>query len=63
VFCGLPPAGVHGRVTRLLETMAGARNFVLSSGCDVPPDAPLASLDAFYQALEAWNGRNGGGPG
>jgi uroporphyrinogen decarboxylase len=57
VFCGLPPEGVRGRVTWLLETMAGSRNFVLSSGCDIPPDAPLAGLDAFYQALEAWNAR------
>jgi uroporphyrinogen-III decarboxylase len=34
----------------LLEATAGRKNFVLSSGCDLPPNAPLSSLDAFYQA-------------
>ena len=55
VFCGLAPAEVRERATQLLAATAGHRNYVLSSGCDVPPNAPLASLDAFYQALRDWN--------
>jgi uroporphyrinogen decarboxylase len=55
VFCSLPPDQIKARATALLATMAGHRNYVLSSGCDVPPNAPLSSLDAFYDALRAWN--------
>ncbi|HTY87098.1 MAG TPA: uroporphyrinogen decarboxylase family protein [Candidatus Acidoferrum sp.] len=61
VLCGnLDPTGVFvqsslAEITlqaRKLMTAAGAfPNFVLSSGCDVPPTAPLAALDAFYAAL------------
>jgi uroporphyrinogen decarboxylase len=53
VFCQLPPDEVKRRAADLLAATAGHRNHVLSSGCDVPPNAPLASLDAFYEALPA----------
>jgi uroporphyrinogen decarboxylase len=53
VFCQLPPAEVTARAAALLAATAGHRNHVLSSGCDVPPNAPLASLDAFYAAVES----------
>jgi uroporphyrinogen decarboxylase len=53
VFCQLPPSEVRSRAASLLAATSGHRNHVLSSGCDVPPNAPLASLDAFYEALKA----------
>jgi uroporphyrinogen decarboxylase len=56
VFVRLPPAEVTARTAQLLAAAAAHRNFVISSGCDVPPNAPLASLDAFYQAVNAANG-------
>jgi uroporphyrinogen decarboxylase len=56
VFVQLPPAEVIARTAQLLAATAAHRNFVISSGCDVPPTAPLASLDAFYQAVDAANG-------
>jgi len=31
------------------------KNFVLSSGCDVPPGVSKANIDAFYNALKAYN--------
>jgi uroporphyrinogen decarboxylase len=51
VFCQLAPAEVTARAADLLERTAAYRNYVLSSGCDVPVGAPLASLDAFYAAV------------
>ena len=48
VFCQLAPAEVTARATDLLIRTAAHRNYVLSSGCDVPVGAPLANLDAFY---------------
>jgi uroporphyrinogen decarboxylase len=53
VFCQLPPAGVQERTTSLLAATAAHRNFVVSSGCDIPPNATLASLDAFYASLDS----------
>jgi uroporphyrinogen decarboxylase len=53
VFVQLPVGEVTTRVARLLADTAAHRNFVISSGCDVPPKAPLASLDAFYAAVKA----------
>jgi uroporphyrinogen decarboxylase len=56
VFVRLPAAEVTARTAQLLAAAASHRNFVISSGCDLPPNAPLASLDAFYQAVDAANG-------
>lgn len=52
-FVQSSPAEIHVRVTALLSATARHPNFVLSSGCDLPPNCPLASLDAFYEALRS----------
>jgi uroporphyrinogen decarboxylase len=52
VFVQSSPAEITTRALSLLNAAAAHRNFVLSSGCDVPATAPLASLDAFYTALK-----------
>jgi uroporphyrinogen decarboxylase len=51
VFCQSTPEEVKAKVSALLAATAAHRNFVLSSGCDVPPNAPLANVDAFFEAL------------
>ncbi len=43
------------KVIQLLTSMKPYPNFVLSSGCDVPPGTPLTNIDAFYQALNDFN--------
>ncbi len=53
VFCQMPPAEAHTRTAALLCATAAHRNFVLSSGCDIPPNAQLANLDAFYEGLNS----------
>lgn len=50
VFVRSSPAEVAAATRRLLDAVAGRRNFILSSGCDVPPHTPLANLDAFFGA-------------
>jgi uroporphyrinogen decarboxylase len=62
VLCGnLDPTGVFVQLASnevascaalLLDGAASHKNFVLSSGCDIPQSAPLANLDAFYSAVE-----------
>ncbi len=50
VFVSLPPAEVAAQTRSLLASTASYPNFVLSSGCDLPPNVPLTNLDAFYAA-------------
>ena len=49
------PAQVKGETTRLLDATAPYANFILSSGCDLPPLVPAANVDAFQEALDAFN--------
>jgi len=49
-FVRSSPEEVRVRVVQLLDAVQPHRNFVLSSGCDLPPDASLANLDEFYAA-------------
>ena len=51
VFVQLPPEEVGERAKALLTSTAAYRNFVLSSGCDVPSSAPVANLDALDSAV------------
>lgn len=48
VFHQGTPETVANRTSDLLAANRPHRNFVISSGCDVPPASPLANLDAFY---------------
>jgi len=48
VFCQSKPEEVAARTAELLKATAEYRNFVVSSGCDLPPRTPLEALDAFY---------------
>ena len=43
--------------TELLEKTAQYPNFVLSSGCDIPPHIPIENIHAFYEALKEFNNR------
>ena len=49
------PEQVYAAVSELLERTAGFDNFILSSGCDVPPRTPFENIQAFYQALTDYN--------
>ena len=47
------PEEVREAVTDLLEKTAPYPNFILSTGCDVPPGIPEANIQAFYEAARA----------
>ncbi len=64
VFGNLDPVGVlkqasaeevRKEILYLLERTAGWKNFVLSTGCDVPPEIPSENIEAFYAALDEFN--------
>ena len=46
------PEGVHQATTELLEKCSAHPNFVLSSGCDIPPKTPWENIDAFFAAAK-----------
>lgn len=46
------PDDVERSVMKLLEDMRPYDNFILSSGCDLPPGTPLANIDAFFRAFD-----------
>ncbi len=48
---------VYRQTMDLLEKTVGYRNFVLSSGCDMPPLVPDANIRAFYQAVADFNAK------
>ncbi len=45
------PGQVKKVTLDLLQRTAKYRNFVLSSGCDIPPHTPIENIDAFYEAF------------
>lgn len=64
VFGNLDPAGVlksgnpslvSDETLRLLDATKSYRNFVLSSGCDVPPGTPPENIEAMFAALQKHN--------
>ena len=49
------PEQVYAAVSELLEKTACYDNYILSSGCDVPPHTPIDNIKAFYRALADFN--------
>jgi len=46
---------MYDETINLLKECAAYPNFVLSSGCDVPPCIPIENIEAFYKALNDFN--------
>lgn len=51
----MSPEQVKSEVTALLEKTARFRNYILSTGCDVPPHVSLENIAAYYEALKEFN--------
>lgn len=51
------PEKVRKETTVLLEKCAKYPNFVLSSGCDIPPMTPWENIDAFFAAFHEFYGK------
>jgi uroporphyrinogen decarboxylase len=55
VFKGGDRKSVKHTVWQLLEDTAIYKNFVISSGCDIPPGTPLGNIDAFFETVGRFN--------
>ena len=51
----MEPQQIEDEVMQLLEKTAGYPNFVLSTGCDAPPNIPEENIEAYYNALHKFN--------
>lgn len=52
LFLNGEPSEVRESTEHLIERMSGYKNFILSSGCDLPPATPLENIRAFAQAAK-----------
>ena len=46
------PESVYNRTLEVLESCAQYPNFIISSGCDIPPVSPWENIDAFFKAVD-----------
>ncbi len=51
------PDSVKAKTRSVLEACAAYPNFVISTGCDVPPMAPYENIEAFFEAVDEFYGR------
>lgn len=51
------PESVRAETLRILEACGGYPNFIISSGCDIPPLTPWANIDAHFAAVSEYYGR------
>jgi uroporphyrinogen decarboxylase len=62
VFINSTPGEVASLTEQLLAETAGYRNFIISSGCDIPAHSPMANIDAFFSAVAQIRHAPGGTP-
>ena len=48
------PESVMAATLKVMEECCYAPNFVISSGCDIPPMSPWANIEAFFTAVESY---------
>ena len=46
------PESIKAETKRIMAECAEYKNFVISSGCDIPPSTPWENIDAFFKAAE-----------
>ena len=51
------PESVREATISLMEKCAHYRNFVPSSGCDIPPLSPWENIQAFFKGIDEYYGR------
>jgi uroporphyrinogen decarboxylase len=57
------PESIRQATLDLLNRCARYPNFILSSGCDIPPASPIENIDAFFNTAAAFYASFEGGRG
>lgn len=58
VFKNGTPEDVREKTRDLLDRTAKYRNFVVSSGCDIPPGTPIENIETFFETVDLYNTRD-----
>lgn len=53
-FCNGTPATIAEETHRIMDACSRYPNFVISSGCDIPPLSPWENIDAFFEAVQSF---------
>ncbi len=53
-FCNGTVDSITKTTTELLEKCSGYQNFVISSGCDIPPHSNWENIAAFFNAVDGY---------
>ena len=53
-FCNGTPASIQEVTHAVMEACCKYPNFLISSGCDIPPIAPWDNIEAFFAAAESF---------
>lgn len=56
-ICRGTPASVRTATLEVMEKCCSHPNFVISSGCDIPPKSPWENIHAFFDAVEEYYAR------
>jgi uroporphyrinogen decarboxylase len=57
-FLGGTPESIRKNTLQVMaDCCPGHPNFVISSGCDIPPLAPWENIDAFFAAVAEYYGK------
>ncbi len=51
------PETVKAETLRIMNDCCGHKNFVISSGCDIPPMTPWENINAFFAAVNEYYGK------
>ncbi|MBO5294615.1 MAG: uroporphyrinogen decarboxylase family protein [Clostridia bacterium] len=51
------PETVRSETLRIMNDCCGHKNFVISSGCDIPPMTPWENINAFFAAVDEYYGK------
>jgi uroporphyrinogen decarboxylase len=55
VFHSGTTAEVQAQTSDLMSLTSPYKNFIISSGCDIPPHTPVENLDAFYRVVREYS--------
>ncbi len=55
VFKTADPQTVYAKTFELLNSTSAYPNYILSSGCDIPPAVPMENIRAFFKASHDYN--------
>ena len=56
-FCNGTPESIRKETLDLLEKCSTYPNFIISSGCDIPPMSPWENIDAFFNGVKEFYGK------